>query len=108
MSLRLKSFIYKYTGLYLATQEELEYLTSKKFWDDFFRHYNHPDNDMRPEDIQGLLIGAWQCDRDYHFARPMSFLRYNNPRWFWKLIAWFVDLYTVIKWDLKTLRGKDP
>lgn len=107
MSLKLKILIYRYFGLYLATREELDYITSRDFWKEWAKMDEHTDNDMTPRDIQGLLIGMWQAK--YGFARPMSRFwgkkqRWNNVLWpFWKTLDWFVTLGTVIKWDLEKL-----
>lgn len=60
MILKLKAFIYQRTGLYLANKEELDYIISKEFWKAFTRIITKKKNDMRPEDVQGLLIGMWQ------------------------------------------------
>ena len=64
----IKAFIYQRTGIYLAHKEENDYITSKVFWKEFMRIAGKKTNDMRPRDIQGLLIGMWQCEQG--FARP--------------------------------------
>ena len=66
MILKIKAFLYQKTGLYLAHKEELEYVTSKDFWKKFMKMLLHKDNDMRPRDIQGLLIGMWQCEHGFY------------------------------------------
>ena len=63
--LKIKSFIYRKTGVYLAHKEELEYITSKEFWKTFLKIAGHEENDMAPRDIQGLLIGMWQADHRF-------------------------------------------
>lgn len=66
--LKIKAFIYQKTGIYLADKEELEYITSKAFWKEFIRIYTHKANDMGPRDVQGLLIGSWQCRHGFYRA----------------------------------------
>lgn len=68
--LKLKSLIYKKTGIYLADKEELEYIKSKEFWKIFLKMAKNPKNDMGFRDIQGLLIGMWQAN--HGFCRPIS------------------------------------
>lgn len=69
--LKLKGKFYQYTGIYLATSEELEYITSDTFWKEFERMepFNY-DNDFTNQDLQGILIGSWQCK--YRFYRRVS------------------------------------
>lgn len=71
MILKIKAKIYQWFGIYLANKEELEYIKSDEFWKEFKRIYKHKDNDMSFSDIQGLLIGMWQCNSKHLFARPM-------------------------------------
>jgi hypothetical protein len=66
MIIKIKAWIYRRTGIYLAHKEELEYITSKIFWKKFMRIVKQKDNDMSPRDIQGLLIGSWQCDYGFY------------------------------------------
>lgn len=101
--LKLKSLVYKYTGVYLAQNEELEYITSRGFWKEFINITIHEENDLSPRDVQGLLIGSWQANNG--FARPMS-------NYFWKrtfpgsILAWFDTLRIVLVWDAKHLIGR--
>lgn len=101
--LRVKAIIYRYTGIYLAEREENVYLQSKEFWKEWSEHMAHPKNDMRPRDIQGLMIGLWQAHRG--FARPMSRLSFRSykHRRFWNFLAWFEVFFTSLKWDLEKL-----
>lgn len=66
--LKIKAFIYQKTGIYLADKQELEYITSKAFWKEFIKICTHKDNDMAPRDVQGLLIGMWQCKHGFYRA----------------------------------------
>ncbi len=68
MIIRIKAFIYQKTGIYLAQREELKYITSKEFWKAFMKIAGKDSNDMRPRDIQGLLIGSWQCGYGFYRA----------------------------------------
>lgn len=105
LSLKSKALVYKYTGVFLAHKEENEYLQSKEFWKSLIKLMNGKDKDFaNPRNAQGLLIGLWQAK--HGFARPASFLKYRNPRAFWKVVCWFVDLYTVIKWDIQSCLRK--
>lgn len=71
---RLKVKIYHYTGIYLFHKEELDYLTSEEFWKRFPEELERME-DMSPRDVQGLMIGLWQCKLD--LARPMVFWAYK-------------------------------
>lgn len=102
--LKLKSLLYRYTGVFLAYKEENEYVDSKEYWKQFMKIAKNPENDMSLRDIHGLMIGMWHCD--HGFTRPATFLRYRRPRSFFRFICWFVDLYTIIKWDLESLYRK--
>ena len=68
--LKLKSLIYRQTGIYLAHREELEYITSKECWQQFAKMYRNGDGSLLPRGIQGLLIGLWQVDHGFH--RPYN------------------------------------
>lgn len=97
--IKLKALIYRYTGVYLAHKEENEYLTSKEYWKSLIKLLKSKDKDLRkPMNAQDLLIGIWQSDHGFH--RPMSFISFKEPQWLFRPIAWFVDFYTVLKWDI--------
>lgn len=66
MLLKLKAWIYRRTGIYLAHKEELEYITSKVFWKSFRRIIGHKKNDLGAETVQGLLIGMWQTKHGFY------------------------------------------
>jgi len=68
--LKIKAWVYRRTGIYLAHKEELEYITSKIFWNEFRKIVIVPENDLSLHDIQGLLIGYWQCN--HGFARELK------------------------------------
>lgn len=68
MVIKIKAWLYQKTGLYLAYKEELEYTTSKEFWKQFVKIYSNKNNDMSPRDVQGLLIGTWQCEHGFYRA----------------------------------------
>jgi hypothetical protein len=88
--LKLKALFYRYTGFYLAHREELDYITSKEFWKEFKKLYSHKDNDMSPRDLQGLLIGMWQCK--YGFATVMYRGKY-------KILKPFFIFFSQLKMD---------
>lgn len=102
--LHIKSFMYRYFGVFLANKEESEFLQSKEFWKSFLKIYKNSKNDMSPSQIQGLLIGLWESD--HGFGRPMSKLSYRKPKLLFNVLAWFDVLFTVIKWDIKFLVAK--
>jgi hypothetical protein len=64
--MKLKAWIYQKTGIYLTHKEQLEYITSKVFWKQFMRIARRKDNDRTPIQIQGLLIGLWQCKHGFY------------------------------------------
>lgn len=66
MFIKIKAFIYKKTGIYLAQKEELDYLKSKEFWKSFMKIASHKKNDLAPRDIQGILIGLWQVKHGFY------------------------------------------
>lgn len=85
--LQIKAKIYYYTGIYLAHEEENDYLQSKEFWASMAKLLKGKDSDFQnPRNAQGLLIGLWQAK--HGFARPMrpwdSFVR----RMKWRYRAW--------------------
>lgn len=76
MILKIKAKIYRLTGIYLAEKEELEYITSKKFWKSFTKMALKNPN-MRFQIVQGMLIGLWQCK--HGFYRKLSY--YERIKW---------------------------
>lgn len=103
-NLKTKALVYRYTGWYFADEEENDYLQSDEFWKKMRKALKNKKNDMGPQSLQGLFIGMWQCEHGFH--RPATFLKYKNPRWFFGFIAWWIDLYTVIKWDIQSCLRK--
>jgi len=65
MLLKLKAWIYRCTGIYLAHREELAYLKSHAAWKQFF-DIEASDDTLTGRDIQGILIGCWQCDHGFY------------------------------------------
>ncbi len=76
MILKIKGFIYRHTGIFLAHKEELEYLQSDEYWFHMKKMSKHKDNEMTPRNVQGLLIGLWQCK--HGFYRSMSRREWNS------------------------------
>jgi len=103
-NLKTKALVYKYTGWYFADKEENEYIQSDECWEKLFKIVKNKQNELDPQSAQGLLIGLWQSEHGFH--RPASFLKYKRPRAFWRVVAWWVDLYTVIKWDIQSCLRK--
>jgi hypothetical protein len=107
--LKLKSIIYKYTGIFLPHREECEYVASNEYWKQFNRILKHENKDLSPRNIHGLLVGSWQAHNG--FARPFSmrFLLLGHGRWYkplFNVLCWFDTLYLVIKWDLQSLNRR--
>lgn len=98
--LKLKSIIYRYTGIYLAHKEENDYLTSEQFWIDHQLTVKHNDWNMGDCDAQGLLIGTWQSRNKLY--RPWSGYRVYR-RSLWNLVDWFVCFYITARNDLYSL-----
>lgn len=74
MVLKIKAFIYQKTGIYLAHKEELEYITSKEFWKGFTKILkNSKKNDLSPQNMQGILIGLWQCKHGFYRSRSFKY-----------------------------------
>lgn len=63
MILKIKAFIYRLTGIYLAEKEENEYITSDEFWD-IMDSTEDPELDNRT--VQKILIGSWQCKHGFY------------------------------------------
>lgn len=95
--LKLKAIFYRYTGIYLAHKEELEYITSDEGWSEFCKLLD--DKEMSPKNAQGLLIGLWQAELG--FDRPLLLYSLTKrPKWFWRVIAWVHCFGRVLRWDL--------
>lgn len=101
LTLQLKAFVYRYTGIYLANQEQLEYMESKEFWKSFMVIASDPTNDMSPRAIQGLLIGVWQANAGLVIAVTPFFNKY--PRWFFGPIEFVYRFFDQLYWDFKQL-----
>ena len=82
--LSLKARLYRYTGLYLASKEELDYITSREFWEAYEETIGALtiDDDMSPQNVQGLLRGMW-CLKN-GLMRPCALLEYEFSGVAWK------------------------
>jgi hypothetical protein len=99
--LKIKSIIYKYTGIYLAETEENIYLQSEEFWEEFNQNKKHYRKSLGSRNLQGLMIGMWQSH--HGFVRPFSFLMCRKPKFFWTFVAWFDTLFKTLRWDFERL-----
>lgn len=63
--LKLKVKIFQYTGLYLATREELKHLTSKETIREIEKQFQDPDNDFTLEELIDIEIGTWQLQHGF-------------------------------------------
>lgn len=68
MILKIKAFIYRLTGIYLAHKEEKNYLRSKLFWKELNEIALRPDNTLTVEAIANDLIKTWHY-RNGFFGR---------------------------------------
>lgn len=73
MILRIKSFVYRHTGFFLAHKELLDYIKSHAYWQAHNRILRNPKNNLDSRIIQSILIGMWQVD--HGFYRSYSFTR---------------------------------
>ena len=64
--IKLKAWFYRKTGIYLAHKEELEYITSKEFWNEYRSMARIKSNGLLGRDLQGLLIGCWQAKHGFY------------------------------------------
>jgi len=94
--LKLKSVFYRYTGIFLANSEQLDYIDSDAYWKEF-RETSVLFDDMDDRQVHGLLIGSWQCH--HKFYRPYSFLRHKRPSFFWVPVSNMVSFFTVVRRD---------
>lgn len=97
----LKAKIYQYTGIYLAAKEELDYVTSRKFWKEFNKQINRPDNDMSHIDIQGLLIGSWQTRHGFYRIFDTKYYLKSKNNWFYRIYRWCRIFLFTLKSDLR-------
>jgi hypothetical protein len=97
--MKLKSIVYRYTGIYLAKKEEAVYVASQEHKDFVDRCAAFPEKDMDRDVAKDLSIGLWQSK--HNFARPISFLGYEYPPLIFVPLAWIVVFCTVLKWDVK-------
>ena len=74
MILKIKAWIYRRTGIYLAYREELEFITSKRSWKVIIALSKTGDMTLR--DAQGLMIGMWQSQHGFY----RSFHRWSSTK----------------------------
>lgn len=75
MILKIKAWIYRQTGIYLASKEELEFITSKKAWK-AIKAISKDNRDMTLRDAQSLMIGMWQSPHGFY----RSFHRWDSTK----------------------------
>ena len=63
MILKLKAFIYRHTGIYLAHKEQLAYMESQEYYDELNRISRR--NMLRLYVASGILIGSWQAKHGF-------------------------------------------
>lgn len=78
--LKLKSLIYRFTGLYLAQAEENEYMASVEAYKKV-RGLNKKDVGLPLNSARKLVIGLWQADnrfvREYQKNAYINMVLYN-------------------------------
>ena len=104
LNLKLKAKIYQYTTIYLASQEEQDYLRSDEAKTYINKLVSNPENEMDEDDARDLTIGMWQGY--YGFCRPMSSLRLKLPLWFFRPLATIHESFIMLKWDIKEIIKK--
>jgi hypothetical protein len=101
-TLKYKSFVYRYTGVYLANREEKDYIKSEVFWDKFRKIIFSPENGMSDRSIQKFLVGIWQSE--HGLARPMLPFGWRRRRlWYWKPVIAITTFFLAAKTDLMAL-----
>jgi hypothetical protein len=98
--LKIKAAIYRYTGIYFAHKEEIEYLTSKKFWNRYSK-LAKSNKDLNSQTVQGILIGMWQVK--HGFYRPYSKLNFSK-KFHIRIASYLHESYKAIKFDLLEIK----
>ena len=98
MTLKTKSLIYRYTGIYLAQQEELDYIESPEYWLRFRKIVLHKSNDLHMTEVHSLLVGDWQVSRGFATAF------YPGRS---KILRFLYVFYKQLRWDLEKLCRKN-
>jgi len=66
MILKLKAFIYRNTGIYLAYKEENKMITSRETWNKIVDMATNKDyDDLTMRDMQGLIIAMWHAKHGF-------------------------------------------
>lgn len=92
MKLKTKSLIYRYTGIYLANQEELDYIESPEYWKRFRKIVLSKSNDMHMTEVHSLLVGCWQADHGFHTAMYFGRSRVLRTCYiFYKQLRWDIE-----------------
>lgn len=101
--LKLKSQVYRYTGIYLAEKEENEFLTSDAFWENFEKAIGSSKKNITSDyfkTIQGVYLGIWQSGNG--FTRLFNHFAYK-PGIVNKIISFFYVPVFTLKWDLEMI-----
>ena len=105
ISLKTKSRIYRYTGIYLASKEEQAHLELPTTKLQIFKiHGSETWGEPSLDDAKGIATGLWQVE--HGFYRPICFLKYEYPNFVGKTIAWLVELYFAIRNDIRGHYGR--
>lgn len=100
--LKIKSKIYKYTGLDLTSPEKMKYIASEEFSKELVR-IKRADKTMRVNTIISILIGLWEAHngitRIYFYNRRLTILRFKYPL-LSKVVSPIIQVYANIRSDL--------
>lgn len=101
--LKIKSHIYRYTGVYLAYKEEAEFLTSDEFWDQFGKDLKYAEkNSFNLQTVQGIILGMWQSKNNFvRVCNPFSL----KTGIFNAVLSFFYGFYLTLEWDIQTLKA---
>lgn len=95
--LKLKSLVYRYTGVYLANKEEQKYMRSKPTQ----RRIKDLSAELGSGDAaRGIVIGMWQAK--HGFTRPWS----PCQAWLWHPLSKLHISLLALKYDFQNLIRK--
>lgn len=103
MILSLKGILYRYTGIFTAEEEELDYLTSDEFWEEFIDIQKEFPKE-HPANIQAIVLGGWQLKHGFYRGIWPPAILSSNP--LMKIAGWFVVFYATLSWDIQKIKNK--
>ena len=102
----LKAKIYQYTGIYLAYKEDVEYLTSDIFWEEFTTYRaNNPD--LSYQEVQDFLLASREGLEGFHRGHTrMSRLFIKEPSILYSTLDWLFIFFRTLKRDINQWQKK--